>query len=185
MYTASAPKKLNCAFSADDFVDAVYYDGVDVMSEVTNNKPKTSARTAKTITLEQEQGAVLAIVCRDNQGGNGAGFFFHCEDEQKSAAGSFSIVEGTRECKVLGGDTLQSAPSGWEKNEFDDSSWQAPERNKGPIFSIAVVTNYEWIVCLFLFLPVLSVFLFACGSFFSCVLFILVFVAGLFLCWFC
>ena len=31
---AIAPKKLNCAFSVDDQVDAVFYNGVDVMKQV-------------------------------------------------------------------------------------------------------------------------------------------------------
>ena len=88
-----APKKfLRCVFTADDAVENVYYDEVNVASKVTDLK--TGAATAKTIVLEHVPTAVLAIGCRDNQGGAGAGFFFHCEDEQKSSAGTFTIRKG-------------------------------------------------------------------------------------------
>ena len=138
-------------------MEAVFYDGVDVKSKVT--ELAASAATAKTIMLEHEPGAVLAIACHDHNNGDQAGFFFHCEDEQKSSAGTFTIqtgktpnpgananlnpnpypnplpantdTAGTRECKVFAGNKLEDGPSGWTKNGFDDTSWKAPERNKG------------------------------------------------------
>ena len=113
-------------------MEAVFYDGVDVKSKVT--ELTKSAATAKTIMLEHEPGAVLAIRCRDNNNGDSGGLFFHCEPEDTtlwSDTGKFTVVEGTRECKVLAAGNPEDVPSGWTKNGFDDTSWKAPERNKG------------------------------------------------------
>ena len=121
-------EKLRCWFSADDSIDAVYFNGV----EITNTIPDITfaANTAKNVILDVVPGAVLAFACHDRQNGGGAGFFLYCKAEGESKW-EFALKEGTREGKVFAGDTQDSVPSGWARNGFNDASWAAPERNTG------------------------------------------------------
>lgn len=130
---------------ADDFIDEVYYNGVDIRSSVSN--AGTGANVLKTFNFNPVAGGVLCIAANDNQPGHAASFFLKATSNRPESKWNFTLQPGDARCRAFGtsgisgggprhdehvgsmGRPRQWNPSeGWTANGFDDSEWKAPTR---------------------------------------------------------
>jgi len=147
---------VTCRFFADDYIDEVYYNGVD-MRDYSLGVPfltagPTGADKIKTLKFRPVAGGVLAIAANDNQPGTSAAFALRCDSTHPEskwnfvlsaenaatyarATGTHGATAGEEEDEYvgsIGGQGLRPESAvphqDWVNNEFDDSAWESPTK---------------------------------------------------------
>jgi hypothetical protein len=125
--------------SADDFIDEVYYNGVDIRGSV--SEPSSGAPTLKTFSFTVVPGAVLAVAANDNEPGTSASFYMRCTSSNpKSGWNNLQLRQGHPACKAYGTASYNGKvgsmgrpkehdpPAAWTKNDFEDCWWTHPTK---------------------------------------------------------
>lgn len=123
--------------AGDDWIDEVYYNGVDIRRYVENRQQ--DAPMLKKLRFKPVEGAVLAIAAHDNQPGTSASFGFACESSRDGSPWNFELSPGAarfaRAFSTKGPDDHhgpmkrpadKDPPMGWYENNFDESAWVVP-----------------------------------------------------------
>jgi len=130
---------VTCHFTADDIVDQVWYNGIQLNAAtgLSANWEK-SVNHIKTVDFTSVSGAVLAMKVHDHQDGKGASkaFMIYCRSEVPAwqfglrETCTASATSADRNCREAAGyikATGSTPGSGnWKSNDYDDSSWGIP-----------------------------------------------------------
>jgi hypothetical protein len=116
----SPPQPVTCEFTADNSVDHLYFNDIDITSSVVGNLG--SWQTVKTVSFNAPLGrtAVLAAAARDYNSPGRVQFIMACKSADVSWGSVFTQPGGG--WKVY----IGTPPSNWYTNEFDASSWETP-----------------------------------------------------------
>jgi len=144
-----------CTFSADNDVDEIYIDGVDVSGSVTNWDQRSNWGTAKSISFQCDGSTRMAVKAVDGNGNpdgcGGGGFALYCESTDTSSIWHGLISD--QSWKAWGGrctdhsagcnyngeiNYLENEPANWFANDFDDSSWQNADQGRTAYASSAI-----------------------------------------------
>ena len=123
----SSLETITCVFTADDWVNYIYYDEEDIHGRV--DGWGTAVSTSKTVTFQGRPGGVLALGVSDTQPGNSGSMSFaiYCESTDTASPFNFGLTPANARDLVVaqGTDADGQLPSDWYTNHFDDSSCES------------------------------------------------------------
>jgi hypothetical protein len=146
---------VTCWFMADDHIDEVFYNGIDMCDYTLTGVPYVTDRpkgcdTLKTLRFKPVPGAVLAIAANDDQPGTSAAFSLRCLSTDKFSKWNFELNPASTFVRVFGTGGKTADPENttdervgslggkgareekwiphphWMANEFDDVAWSPP-----------------------------------------------------------
>ena len=114
----SPPVMVTCEFTADDIVDNLYVDNVDITSTVVGTRG--SWVHVKTVSFNAPVGrtVVLAAAARDYNSPGGVQFILGCQSDNPTWGALRTQPDGNWRTFV------GSPPSEWYQNDFEANAWQ-------------------------------------------------------------